>query len=135
MSKQYLPRQPEKSDLYRLLVDVLRCDDCGGLYRIISIIRDEPVIVKILQHLQLPAEWPVTKPARAAPRISSTEDQWDWCVDPPAWEKPTYDHETGQLVPHKSRLRQCERPFVGIDSGIEQMLQRVGCAQIKIGEG
>ncbi len=44
MSKQYLPRQPEKSDLYRLLVDVLRCDDCGGLYRIISIIRDEPVV-------------------------------------------------------------------------------------------
>ena len=23
---------------------VLRCDDCGGLYRIISLIRDEPVV-------------------------------------------------------------------------------------------
>ena len=81
-------------------VDVLECD-CGGHFRIISIIRHDPIVPKILEHLGLPTELPRCKPARASPELEAAQpsvDQWDLCVDPPAWEEPVYDAETGKLM-------------------------------------
>ena len=79
-------------------VDVLECD-CGGHFRIISIIRHDPVVPAILEHLGLPTELPCCKPARASPEHETAlEDHFDPCIDPPAWEEPAYDAQTGRLM-------------------------------------
>ncbi len=60
-------------------------------------IRHDPVVPKILAHLGLATELPKTKPARASPSPSVSEP-CDPCIDPPAWEGPVFDAETGALV-------------------------------------
>jgi hypothetical protein len=48
-------------------IDPLRCPRCGSERRIISIVLQDDVIVKILGHLGLPTELPSLHPARAPP--------------------------------------------------------------------
>jgi hypothetical protein len=48
-------------------VNVLVCEKCHGLMRIIALIDQPPVIKKILEHLGLPTEPPRPKPARPPP--------------------------------------------------------------------
>ncbi len=80
-------------------VDVLSCS-CGGHFRIVSVLRHDPVVPKILAHLGLPTGLPKTKPARASPSVESSPfgDNWDPCVGPPAWEEPVYDADTGNIL-------------------------------------
>jgi hypothetical protein len=49
------------------LVDVLCCPNCQGRLRPISIIKEDAVIKKILNHLDLPTELPIPKPSRSPP--------------------------------------------------------------------
>jgi hypothetical protein len=46
------------------IIDVLTCARCGGSMRVISVIRDEQVAQKILEHLGLPSRAPPRGPAR-----------------------------------------------------------------------
>lgn len=75
--------------LYRVYeVDPLSCE-CGGRFRIISVILSDDVIVKILAHLGLPTELPACSPARDPPCPAS--DPWDPEADAPFWEEPSFD--------------------------------------------
>jgi hypothetical protein len=49
-------------------IDVERCA-CGGKLRLIAVIEEPVVIVRILTHLGLPARAPPRSPARSAPLI------------------------------------------------------------------
>jgi hypothetical protein len=48
-------------------IDALTCPDCGGRLRPIAAILSDAAIVRILRHLGLPTDFPVTRPARAPP--------------------------------------------------------------------
>ena len=48
-------------------LDVLACPQCGGRLTLIALIEDPAVIVRILGHLELPADIPEAQPARAPP--------------------------------------------------------------------
>ncbi len=47
--------------------DVLACSRCGGRLRLVALIEQAAVIERILHHLDLPAEIPAPRPARAPP--------------------------------------------------------------------
>ena len=49
--------------------DVLRCNVCGKQRRLIALITQRQVIVRILEHLKLDAHPPPILPARAPPQI------------------------------------------------------------------
>ena len=51
--------------------DVLACPRCGGRLRLIALIDQAPVILKILRHLGLPSEIPAPTPARAPPFLNA----------------------------------------------------------------
>ncbi len=63
------PRSLNWADLMMraFLIDVLCCPHCHGRLRPISIIKDDAVIEKILDHLGLPTKLPVPKPSRSPP--------------------------------------------------------------------
>ena len=48
-------------------LDVLACPRCGGRLRLIALIEGAAVIARILQHLGLPTEVPLPRPARSPP--------------------------------------------------------------------
>ena len=48
-------------------IDVLSCRHCNGRLRVISVIKKNAVIKKILNHLGLPSELPRTRPSRGSP--------------------------------------------------------------------
>jgi hypothetical protein len=48
-------------------LDVLACARCGGRLRLVALIDERAVIVRILRHLGLPVEPPAARPARAPP--------------------------------------------------------------------
>ena len=50
-------------------VDVLRCMRCGSRRRLVSLITERTVIVRILAHLALPTDPPPVQPARAPPQL------------------------------------------------------------------
>ncbi len=50
-------------------VTVLRCGVCHSLRRLIAVITQRHVIVKILAHLELETEPPPVQPARAPPQL------------------------------------------------------------------
>ncbi len=49
-------------------LDVLRCEVCGAHRRLVSLLMERAVIVKILSHLGLETDPPPIKPARAPPQ-------------------------------------------------------------------
>jgi hypothetical protein len=49
-------------------IDALCCPQCNGRMRLIALIKDKPVIDKILRHLGLPTDLPQLSPARAPPQ-------------------------------------------------------------------
>ena len=63
----------------------LLCPACGGPMRIVSFITDPPVVVAILQHLELP---PPISPARGPP-------QGDFLLD----QTPAFDPTEAEPVP------------------------------------
>ena len=48
-------------------IDVLVCPHCGGGRKLISLILDPEVIRRILDHLDLPLDFPTVAPSRAPP--------------------------------------------------------------------
>ena len=56
--------------------DVLACPRCGGRLRLIALIEQAAVMQRMLQHLGLPTDVPVPRPARAPPPI----DRAAWCA-------------------------------------------------------
>ena len=50
-------------------LDVLKCDRCGSRRRLIAVIDQREVIVKILEHLGLPSAAPEPAPARPPPQL------------------------------------------------------------------
>jgi len=50
-------------------VDVLRCMRCGSRRRLVSLITERTVIVRILAHLALATDPPPVQPARAPPQL------------------------------------------------------------------
>lgn len=50
-------------------LDVLRCEKCNGRRRLISLITERAVIVRILSHLGLEPDPPPIQPARAPPQL------------------------------------------------------------------
>ena len=50
-------------------LDALRCGVCGKQRRLIALITQRQVIVRILEHLKLDAHPPPILPARAPPQI------------------------------------------------------------------
>jgi hypothetical protein len=65
----FSPRNTTWAELMRRTFgyDVMACLHCGGRMKLIAMIEDPVVIAKILNHLGLPTEPPVAKPARAPP--------------------------------------------------------------------
>jgi hypothetical protein len=58
-------------------VDVLKCPRClKGTLAVLAFITDPSVVLKILAHLSLPTEVPITAPARINPQL-----ELDWEVD------------------------------------------------------
>jgi len=55
--------------------DVLACPRCGGRLRLIALIEQVAVIERILRHLDLPAEIPASRPARAPPLPAGRADE------------------------------------------------------------
>ena len=53
----------------------LLCPVCGGPMRILSFITDPPVVVAILEHLELPHRPPPISPARGPPQGDLHLDQ------------------------------------------------------------
>jgi hypothetical protein len=51
--------------------DVLACPRCGGRLRLVSLVEDGAVIGRILRHLRLPTDLPVTRPPRAPPLLAT----------------------------------------------------------------
>ena len=51
-------------------IDLTTCPDCGGAVKFISAIMKRDVVVKILEHLNLPSEQPKWVPARAPPAMA-----------------------------------------------------------------
>jgi hypothetical protein len=47
--------------------DVLACPRCGGRFRLMALIDDPRVILRILRHLGLPTEIPAARAPRAPP--------------------------------------------------------------------
>jgi len=56
-------------------VDVLACPRCGGRLRLVALPEAGPVTARILRHLELPAEVPAPRPARAPP-LASDDASW-----------------------------------------------------------
>src|ERR1700730_4069128 len=61
--------EPARLSWARLLkrvfdIDIEHCPNCGGALKIIAVIEDPPVIIKILSHLGLPTRAPPRAPAR-----------------------------------------------------------------------
>ncbi|OFV89694.1 MAG: hypothetical protein A3H95_14420 [Acidobacteria bacterium RIFCSPLOWO2_02_FULL_64_15] len=54
--------------------DVLACPRCGGRLRLVALIEQAAVIERILHHLDLPAEIPAPRPARAPPLTARDAD-------------------------------------------------------------
>ena len=50
-------------------LDVLRCGVCRSQRRLISLITQKEVIVRILAHLELETDPPPIQPARAPPQL------------------------------------------------------------------
>jgi hypothetical protein len=48
-------------------LDVLACPRCGGRLRLIALIEQQTVITRVLEHLGVPTELPVPRPARPPP--------------------------------------------------------------------
>jgi uncharacterized protein YbaR (Trm112 family) len=46
---------------------VLACPRCGGRLRLIALIEQRAVITRMLEHLSLPTELPMPRPARPPP--------------------------------------------------------------------
>ena len=58
--------------------DVLACPRCGGRLELIALIEDPRVIRRILNHLGLPAEVPVPRPARSPPLpLTQSDPRYD----------------------------------------------------------
>lgn len=112
----HVGRRRWANQLWRVYeVDALTCG-CGGHFSLISILRHDPVVPRILAHLALSTELPKMLPARAPPRsgegaevldqedlqdrevFQDQEDFQDPCIDPPAWEEPAIDVHTGLLI-------------------------------------
>ena len=55
----------------------LACPRCGGRLRLIALIDQVPVILKILRHLGLPSEIPAPAPARAPPLLNADRAAFD----------------------------------------------------------
>ncbi len=51
------------------LLDVLKCDECGGRMKIIAEITDREVVARILSSLGVPTEVPEIARARPPPQI------------------------------------------------------------------
>jgi hypothetical protein len=75
----------------------LLCPACGGPMRILSFITDPPVVVAILEHLELPCTPPPISPARGPP-------QGDFLLDQTPTFDPTEAERTEGAVPNP-RLR------------------------------
>ena len=59
--------------------DLLTCSHCGTERSILAAITDRDVVVKILNHLELPTDVPDLAPARAPPQTGLFSDD-DWPV-------------------------------------------------------
>jgi hypothetical protein len=55
-------------------IDVLACGACGNRMRVIAFLTDENVTRTLLEHLRLPSDAPVVRPARAPPETPADED-------------------------------------------------------------
>jgi hypothetical protein len=62
-------------------IHALSCPNCGGKMRVIALIEERAVIVKILSHLGLPTERPKLAPARAPPQLELFNDDCAGCDD------------------------------------------------------
>jgi len=61
-------------------VDVLKCPRClTGSLAVLAFITDPAVVLKILAHLSLPTEVPVTAPARLNPQLELDWEVFDEC--------------------------------------------------------
>jgi len=72
--KESVARPPHRylwAELMRRVfgLDVLRCEVCGAKRRLVSLIMERSVIVKILAHLGLATDPPLISPARAPPQL------------------------------------------------------------------
>lgn len=54
--------------------DVLACPRCGGRLRLTARIEQAAVIVRILEHFDIPTDLPVARPARAPPLFAAGDD-------------------------------------------------------------
>jgi len=67
----------QSSALAAFDIDIERCE-CDGQLKVIAVIEDPVVIVRILTHLKLPARAPPRAPARSSPfmRVVEFADRW-----------------------------------------------------------
>ncbi len=54
--------------------DVLACPRCDGRLRLVALIEEAAVIGRILQHLGLPTDLPVARPACAPPLLTAADE-------------------------------------------------------------
>ena len=93
--------------------DVLACPRCGGLLRLVALIEQAAVIERILRHLDLPAEIPAPRPARAPPLAAGDPD--------PAWVRrdvrvrPVLLTHGRRVVAPEVRLRRRSTPSAAVD--------------------
>ena len=69
-------------------VDVLACPRCGERLRLIALIEQADVVVRILRHLGLPTEVPATCGPRAPPPGPSASGEDEWKDDVPVFTRP-----------------------------------------------
>jgi uncharacterized protein YbaR (Trm112 family) len=63
-------------------IDVLACPECDGRLRLLATIEDPIVVDKILRHLDLPVEAPMTAPAPTPAWLAGSLSRFDGAPDP-----------------------------------------------------
>ena len=79
--------------------DLEHCPQCGGDFKIIAVIEEPALIVKILTHLGLPARAPPRSPAR--PSASKSAPRGDAATDKPAREED-FRQTPRKLIPSRA---------------------------------
>jgi hypothetical protein len=88
--------------------EVLACPRCGGRLRLIALIEEAAVIVRILRHRGLPTDLPAARPARGPPLVDgllSEHDTYSDVVLPESAVLPTVGNNAISVNTWRQRTR------------------------------